>query len=140
MKQYVIIILSLLILGSTACEDSSVTYRYFNIGMISGEGGFEDNGYNAACKLGLEKAAEAYRVNTYFKDAYGQDDISDVIDGLVESGAELIFVLGYEYGDQVLSAADKYPNVIFSILDYVNDNVPDNVVVLVLSLGKRPYW
>ena len=73
-----------------------------------------DAGWTYAHDLGRLATMEALpEIETVIVESVSEADVEPFIDQLVADGVEVIFATSFGYGDGVLAAAERYPNVIF---------------------------
>ncbi|MGL4609620.1 MAG: BMP family ABC transporter substrate-binding protein [Trueperaceae bacterium] len=87
--------------------------RELTVGFIY-VGPVGDAGWTYAHDLGRQKLEEALpNVETTIVESVAEADAESAVDQLVADGAEVIFATSFGYGDGILAAAERYPDVIF---------------------------
>jgi basic membrane protein A and related proteins len=87
--------------------------RELTVGFIY-VGPVGDAGWTYAHDLGRQKLEEALpNVNTIIVESVAEADVESAVDQLVADGASVIFATSFGYGDGLLAAAERYPEVVF---------------------------
>jgi basic membrane protein A and related proteins len=85
-----------------------ITVGFIYVGPVG------DAGWTYAHDLGRQKLEEALpNVNTIIVESVAEADVESAVDQLVADGASIIFATSFGYGDGLLAAAERYPDVIF---------------------------
>jgi basic membrane protein A and related proteins len=85
-----------------------ITVGFIYVGPVG------DAGWTYAHDLGRQKLEEALpNVNTVIVESVAEADVESAVDQLVADGASVIFATSFGYGDGLLAAAERYPDVIF---------------------------
>ena len=98
----------------TATASGYTVYGSLVIGAIH-VGSINDRGYNQAHEAGLQQMVERIpdvRL-TEAENVPETEEVLNVIDSMVQQGAQIIFVQSFGYLPFALQAAEKYPNVTF---------------------------
>ena len=103
------LIASLLILVFTFAQaQDALKVGFIYVGPV------RDAGWTYAHDLGRLATMEALpEIETVIVESVSEADVEPFIDQLVADGVEVIFATSFGYGDGVLAAAERYPNVIF---------------------------
>jgi basic membrane protein A len=100
-----------LILGFAFAQQAQDTLK---VGFIY-VGPVGDAGWTYAHDLGRLATMEALpEIETVIVESVSEADVESFIDHLVADGVEVIFATSFGYGDGVLAAAARYPDVIFA--------------------------
>ena len=98
----------LLFTGFTFAQDS-LKVGFIYVGPIG------DAGWTYAHDLGrLATMAALPNIETVIVESVAEADIEPFIDQLVADGVQVIFATSFGYGDGVLAAAERYPDIIFA--------------------------
>ena len=98
----------LLFTGFTFAQDS-LKVGFIYVGPIG------DAGWTYAHDLGrLATMAALPSIETVIVESVAEADIEPFIDQLVADGVQVIFATSFGYGDGVLAAAERYPDIIFA--------------------------
>jgi simple sugar transport system substrate-binding protein len=106
MRRPLIALLALLLGFALAQDTLKVGFIY--VGPVG------DAGWTFAHDLGRQKLVEAIpNVETIIIESVPEAEVEPFIDQLVAEGTDIIFATSFGYGDGVLAAAERYPDVIF---------------------------
>lgn len=74
-----------------------------------------DYGYSYAHDLGRQALEEHFgdSIETFYVESVPEPEVEPFIDQLVAEGADVVFATSFGFGDGVLRAAQRYPDVIF---------------------------
>lgn len=102
-------ILALALLTSSAfAQRDDIKACWIYIGPVG------DYGYSYAHDLGrLQTAADLPGIETAYVEAVAEADVEATVDQLVADGCNVIFGTSFGFGDGILAAAERYPDVIF---------------------------
>lgn len=102
------VLVLLLLLGFALAQSDTLKVGFIYVGPVG------DAGWTFAHDLARQKTIEALpNVETIFVESVPEPEVEPFIDQLVAEGAQVIFATSFGYGDGVLSAAERYPDVIF---------------------------
>ena len=106
MRRWLVVLL--LFTGFTFAQDS-LKVGFIYVGPIG------DAGWTYAHDLGrLATMAALPSIETVIVESVAEADIEPFIDQLVADGVQVIFATSFGYGDGVLAAAERYPDIIFA--------------------------
>lgn len=89
-------------------EDDTLTVGFIYVGPIG------DYGYSYAHELSRQALEEAFpEIETMYVESVPEAEVEPFIDQLVADGADIVLATSFGYGDGVLAAAQRYPDVIF---------------------------
>lgn len=88
------------------------------VGMVLNAGGDKDRGYNEYSLAGARSAARKAGIGFEVIVSKAAADYGANIDRLVASGADLVMTIGYALAQATATAARKYPERSFVIMDY----------------------
>jgi simple sugar transport system substrate-binding protein len=111
LKQMLAVMLMALVPFSFAQDldpNREITVGFIYVGPVG------DAGWTFAHDLGRQKLVEALpNVKTLTVESVAEADAESAVDQLVADGANIIFATSFGYGDGILAAAERYPDVIF---------------------------
>ncbi len=119
MKKIILVVL-IVILGilagiffiNTQEQGIEVTEKATKVGVIF-NGSKDDKSWSQSHYEGLEKSAKKLNLDITYKEFITADNILSVIDELIENKCEIIIANSAIYSEQMLVAAEKYPEVFF---------------------------
>ncbi|MEJ0010230.1 MAG: BMP family ABC transporter substrate-binding protein [Alphaproteobacteria bacterium] len=76
-----------------------------------------DRSFIDAARAGVEKAEHEFHIKVTEKRMSANDNITDVIKQVADSGATPIIAVGYQNVMPVLNLAERYPNTRFTVID-----------------------
>jgi basic membrane protein A len=101
------LVLSLLI-GVAFAQSDTLKVAFIYVGPVG------DYGFSYAHDLGRQALEEAIpEVETVYVESVPEAEVEPFIDQLVADGADVVLATSFGYGDGVLAAAQRYPEVIF---------------------------
>ena len=101
-------LLALFFVLGIAFAQESLKVGFIYIGPVG------DAGWTFAHDLGRQATVEALpNIETVIVESVAEADVEPFIDQLVADGVQVIFATSFGYGDGVLAAAARYPDVIF---------------------------
>jgi basic membrane protein A len=104
--------------GSDAAGTTETTAaNAMKVGLITDLGQLNDNGFNELAYNGLTRAERELGIDGRVVESKSAADYVPNITALVRRGYELIIGVGYAQGDAVATAAKKFPNTKFAIVD-----------------------
>ena len=92
--------------------DTDVTEKSTKVGVIL-IGSRDDHSWNQSHYEGLEKTAKELNLNITYKECVPANEVKAVIDEFAEEDCKIIIACSVEYGDYIVEAAEKYPEVFF---------------------------
>lgn len=101
------LVLSLL-MGVAFAQSDTLKVAFIYVGPVG------DYGFSYAHDLGRQALEEAVpEVETVYVESVPEAEVEPFIDQLVADGADVVLATSFGYGDGVLAAAQRYPDVIF---------------------------
>ena len=97
------------------------------VGMVTDEGGIEDQSFNQSAWEGLQWFSGSSGCNAIFLESKTNDDMEKNFEKLAKDGTTLIWGIGNTSGKPVSTVAAKYPDIKFAILDNENASLGSNV-------------
>jgi basic membrane protein A and related proteins len=109
MKHLKVLVLGLLVMLSVATAQDKLKVGFIYVGPVG------DAGWTYAHDLGRQKMLETLgdKVETIVVESVAEADVEAAVDQLVSEGATVIFATSFGYGDGIIAAAARYPDVIF---------------------------
>lgn len=119
MKKIILVVL-IVIIGilagiffiNTQEQGIEMTEKATKVGVIF-NGSRDDKSWSQSHYEGLEKSAKKLNLDITYKEFITADNILSVIDELIENECEIIIANSAIYSEQMLVAAEKYPEVFF---------------------------
>lgn len=98
-----------LALGAAFAQPDAIKACWIYVGPVG------DYGFSYAQDLGRKAtAAELPGIETAYVEAVPEAEVESTVDQLVADGCNVIFATSFGFGDGVLAAAERYPDVIFA--------------------------
>jgi len=94
------------------------------VGLIADAGQLNDKGFNELAFKGLQRAAEELGVGVRVVEAKSSADYVPNMATLARQGYDLIIGVGFAQGDAIATAAKRFPDVKFAIVDYDHAFLP----------------
>ncbi|MDX1935193.1 MAG: BMP family ABC transporter substrate-binding protein [Capsulimonadales bacterium] len=91
-------------------------------GLVTDVGGIDDKSFNASAWEGLKKAESQLQAEIKFTESKSNADYLNNLTRFADNGYDVVFAVGFLMQDAMKSAAARYPNVKFAIVD---GNAPD---------------
>lgn len=110
-------ILIIIIIGIAAIKgvtrDTQVTKEKTKVGVLL-NGECKDKSWGQSHYEGLEVSARKLNLDMYYiENTPETEECLTLIDGLIEEGCEIIICNSFNYGEWMLQAAEKYPDICF---------------------------
>lgn len=121
-----VFLVSMLVLSSCGQQEAKV-----KIGLVTDVGKVNDGTFNQYAYEGAKRAADEAKVELNYIETTSSDDYMKNVETFANEGYKHIVTVGFMMGDTTKAAAEKYPNINFSIVDYSYDPVIKNVQGLV---------
>ena len=109
------------------------------VAMVADIAGVDDKSFNQSAWEGLIQLTKDVNARSSYIKANASEDYEKCFDLLVEDGNEMCWGVGYNFGDAIESAAAKYPDVRFGILDRSLDTVPENVTCVTFRMNEASF-
>jgi basic membrane protein A len=101
---------------STPVTDTTAA-KAIKVGLITDLGQLNDNGFNEGAYNGLKRAERELGVKGRVVESASAADYVPNMSTLAKQGYDLIIGVGFAQGDAIATAAKKYPNTKFAIVD-----------------------
>lgn len=111
--------------------------RVFSTAMITDTGGINDQSFNQSAWEGLTELKKETGAEVNYIESQQASDFVTNLERLSDSGADLLWGIGYACADAVLEAAESNPDLRYAIVDNSYEETPDNVTG-VLFKGQEP--
>lgn len=127
-----------MVLSLTACgggktettkaqEETSGGKSSFSVSMITDTGGINDQSFNQSAWEGLTELKNKTGAEVNYIESKQASDFVTNLERLGDSGANLLWGVGYACADAVLEAAGSNPDIQYAIIDNAYENTPSNV-------------
>ncbi|WPM05932.1 nucleoside ABC transporter substrate-binding protein BmpA [Borreliella sinica] len=95
------------------------------------DGTFDDKSFNESALNGIKKVKEEFEIDLVLKESSINSYLSD-LEGLKDSGSNLIWLIGYRFSDVAKAASLQNPEVKYVIIDpvYSSEPISSNLVGL----------
>ena len=100
----------------------------FKIGLVTDEGGINDESFNQSAYEGLQRAEEELDVDISYQESNVEEDYSPNLENLLDAGNDLIWGVGFALHDAVLDAAKNNPDIYYGLIDEKLAEDLDNAV------------
>lgn len=120
----VFILLVLVMLFSCKKEDES---KSFQVGLVSGTGGFTDRGFNQLALNGLTRAQNELDIVTESRECFDTVQIREGIEYFASHDFDLIISLGYTSTETMTRLAAENPDKKFALIDDQAADPPSNL-------------
>ena len=100
----------------------------FNIGLVTDEGGVNDESFNQSAHEGLLRAEEELGVSIGVQESHVAADFDPNLEILLDGGNDLIWGVGFMLHDSVLNAAKNNPDTLYALIDETLAEPQDNAV------------
>ncbi len=111
----------------------------FKACQVTDTGGIDDKSFNATAWKGVEDAMKAYNIEGKYLESQQQTDYEKNINAFIDEKCNIIITVGFLLGDGTKAAAEKNPDVKFSIVDYAYDPTIPNVLGQVFSTDQAGF-
>lgn len=109
----------------------------FSVAMITDTGGINDQSFNQSAWEGLQELNKETGAEVNYIESKQASDFVTNLERLGDSGAKLLWGIGYACADAVLEAAESNPDLQYAIVDNSYENTPDNVTGVIFR-GEEP--
>ena len=109
MRRLLLALLSFLALSAATAQDDPLKVAFIYVGPVG------DYGFSYAHDLGRQALQEHFgdRIETVYVESVPEPEVEPFIDQLVADGTDVVFGTSFGFGDGILAAAQRYPDVIF---------------------------
>lgn len=107
------VIMAGIFLIHTEEQSTDITKEKTKVGMIL-NGSIEDKSWGTSHYEGLEKCVEELNLSVVYRECVPADESSlAVMEELIEDGCKIIICNSFGFGEWILQAAEKYPEIYF---------------------------
>lgn len=99
----------------------------YSVAMITDTGGINDQSFNQSAWEGLQELEKETGAEINYIESKQASDFTTNLERLGDSGATLLWGIGYACADAVLEAAENNPDLTYAIVDNSYEETPDNV-------------
>jgi basic membrane protein A len=103
--------------ATTAATTEAAVGDTLKVGLITDLGQLDDNGFNELAFNGLKRAEAQLGIEGRVVESRSAADHVPNMTSLVRAGYDLIIGVGFAQGDAVATAAQRFPDVKFAIID-----------------------
>ena len=103
--------------GTTQTSGGGGGQGHKKIGLVTDVGGLNDRGFNHLAYEGLQRAQKQLGVDGRVVQSKSPAEYVPNLSALARQGYDLIIGVGFAQGDAIATAAKKYPNTKFAIVD-----------------------
>lgn len=131
--------------AQTAAPTSTAAQSNFLACMVSDSGGFDDKSFNQTSHKGLLDAKDKLGVQIKDVQSKTNSDFAPNIQAMVDAKCNVIVTVGFLLGDATKAAAEKNPDIKFSIVDFAysddagKNTAPANLKGLVFNTGEPAF-
>lgn len=119
-------------------DDNDTEATDLKVGMVTDEGGVNDQSFNQSAWEGLQQAEKELGVTVKYQESHQEADYAPNFETLLDAGNDLIWGIGYKLSDSALAAAEANPDTNYAIIDSeYGDATPENMVG-VLFKAEQP--
>lgn len=108
-------------------DTSSKGESEHSVAMITDTGGINDQSFNQSAWEGLEELKKETGADVNYIESKQASDFTTNLERLGDSGATLLWGIGYACADAILEAAESNPDIQYAIVDNSYEETPDNV-------------
>ena len=106
---------------------------------VTDTGGIDDKSFNATAWKGVEDAQKQLGIEGKYLESQQQTDYEKNINAFIDEKCDIILTVGFLLGDATKAAAEKNPDVKFSIVDFAYDPTIPNVLGQVFSTDQAGF-
>lgn len=100
----------------------------YSVGLVTDEGGVNDESFNQSAYEGLERASDELGVEIGYQESNVEEDFAPNLEILLDAGNDLIWGVGFMLHDAVLNAAQNNPDTFYALVDEELAEPLDNAV------------
>lgn len=105
----------------------------FKVVMVTDTGGVSDQSFNQSAWEGFTKFKDEGLGQASYIESHKDADYVPNLSKAVDQNADLIWAVGYLFGDHIVSVSDTYPDANFAIVDFAYEETPENVASIVFK-------
>src|SRR6185312_7913860 len=103
--------------AATTTPTETTPAKQLKVGLVADAGELNDNGFNELAYNGLKRAERVLGVKGRVVESKSAADYVPNMSTLARQGYDLIIGVGFAQGNAIATAAKKYPNTNFAIVD-----------------------
>jgi basic membrane protein A len=103
--------------GSDEAEETTPSGDALRVGLITDQGQLNDDGFNELAYNGLKRAESELGIEGRVVESKSAADYVPNMATLARQGYDVIIGVGFAQGDAIATAAKRFPNVKFAIVD-----------------------
>lgn len=120
-------------------DKKDIASRITKIGTVTDTGGINDQSFNQSAWEGLQKVAAEKGVEAGYLESKQQAEYPTNLDKMIDEGNGLIWGNGFTVADATLEAAEINPDVLFGVIDFAFEDVPENVFGVVFRAQESSF-
>jgi basic membrane protein A len=118
---------------TTAATTAAPAEDAANVGLVYDIGGRGDQSFNDSAAAGFDQAIADFGINGSEASANNDGSNREELLNLQADQSDLVFGIGFLFGDPMLAAATANPDTSFGIVDGFIEDAPDNVAMLLFA-------
>jgi basic membrane protein A len=118
---------------TTAATTAAPAEDAANVGLVYDIGGRGDQSFNDSAAAGFDQAIADFGINGSEASANNDGSNREELLNLQADQSDLVFGIGFLFGDPMLAAATASPDTSFGIVDGFIEDAPDNVAMLLFA-------
>lgn len=107
--------------------------RIAQVGLVTDVGKVDDRTFNEFAYKGMMRAVKEFGLKSAFIETQQPTDYEKNIEQLASAGYEMIVTVGFMLGDATKKMAEKYPQLLFAIVDFAYDPPVANILGLTFA-------
>lgn len=126
--------------STTKTSPSSSAPTGFKVAMATDVGGVNDQSFNQSAWEGLQLFKTETGASVSYLESKQETDYGPNLDKLADQGNDIIWGIGFAMGDAVKTAAGKYPDKTYAIVDYAyGADAPKNLIGVVFKAQEPSF-
>ncbi len=98
----------------------------YKVGMVTDEGGVNDQSFNQSAHEGLLKAEEELGIEQGYQESHEEADYVPNFETLLDGDYDLMWGVGFKLANAVWEAAEANPDKLYAIIDHTFDGDEEN--------------
>jgi basic membrane protein A len=123
----------------SACGGGDDAAADFKACQITDTGGIDDKSFNETVWNGFLRAEDELGIEVKYLESTSESDYEPNINAFVDEGCDIIVTVGFLLGDATESAAQRFPDVTFGIIDYAYEAQYDNLLGMVFATEEAGF-
>src|SRR6266849_1788072 len=104
--------------------------RITQVGLVTDVGKVDDRTFNEFAYKGMMRAVKEFGLKSAFIETQQPTDYEKNIEQFASTGYDVIITVGFMLGDTTKKMAEKYPQLLFAIVDFAYDPPVANIIGL----------